>query len=82
MISQIANKGSELGKESFGDPLCEICIYESTKIQVVYMTCLAFGRSEVWDLAVENVKINLTALHLIESELTKDGLYVSLFPMQ
>ena len=82
MISQIASKGSELGQESFSDPLCGICIYESTKIQVIYMTCLAFGRNEVWDLAVENVKINLRALHLIESELTKVAPYVSLFPMR
>jgi hypothetical protein len=77
MISQIAHKRSELGGEFFTDPLCGICIYESTKIQVIYMTCLGGGRTEIWELAVQNILYNIKNLQVIESKFKKDEIYVS-----
>lgn len=77
-ISDIAQRGSDLTAEAFSDPLCGICIYESTKVQVIYITCVTLGQSEIWDFATRNIKTNLEALQAIEAREEKRGLYVSI----
>ena len=77
IISQVAQQGSELIEDAFADPLCGICIYESTKVQVIYMTCVALGQSEIWDSTAQNIKTNLAVLQVIETYHAKRGFYVS-----
>lgn len=75
-ISVMSRRMTAMGGDPFADPLCGICIYESTKIQVIYLTCVATSQLELWDLVSNYIQTNLEALKIIEIRQSKGGLYV------
>ena len=76
-ISRMTRHILDMGQDPFADPLCGICIYESTKLQVIYVTCVALNHPGLWECVTQNIETNLKALHTIEKQQIKRGLYVS-----
>ncbi|CAL5866680.1 uncharacterized protein PFLUO_LOCUS890 [Penicillium psychrofluorescens] len=61
-ITAILQNALSRGTKGFGDPICAICAYESSKIQIVYArTCAKEDKTAV----TQNLGINLTALEII-----------------
>lgn len=61
-ISHMIKSGLQHGKKAFDDSLCYICAYESTKLQVIYVSTCAADQLQLWAEISDDIKTNIQLL--------------------